>query len=1199
MTDTATIPGTKPPLSDEALNSVRAAALWNVVHRPATAGTFPTRVLAAHRSLKELELNLASQQLAHDLVEGPTAALLEIKANIRQLRAAVKAVSDSPQSVARLPRIVVDNQPEEPRIAAVAELYLHSAGGEFSAQQFVAFVSTLQENQPLALDELWSSAAFLQFILLESLLKGTATLLHATGANPVPPISVYLRSLTAIGHADWSSLIEPLIVFDAILRQDPASAYASMDFDGRELYRRRIALIARHSDCTESQVAQIALELAREGINSPFDDPRMQLRRIHVGYYLIDSGFPKLAARSGYLPPLIERLRTFLRASADYFYITGIQVLTILFIAVLIFLPLSRFTLFDSLIAALMLIMPAMQCAVDLVKSTITAVFDPDRLPKLDFSKAISPDCVTLVAVPTLLLNEGQVRSLVTDLEVRFLANRDQHLHFALLTDLPDSVTDPRENDSHPLVDLVVRLIGELNNKYTSPNSGAFILLHRKRIFSVRQGVWMGWERKRGKLLDLNKLLAGEYDAFPIKAGRLDALKKVRYVLTLDSDTQLPRGSAARLIGAIAHPLHQAVIHPKLGIVVAGYGILQPRIGISVRSASRSRMAAIYSGQSGFDIYARAISDAYQDLYGEGIFTGKGIYEVATLHSVLEHRFPRNSLLSHDLIEGAYARAGLVTDVELVDDYPSHLSAYNRRKHRWVRGDWQIVQWICSRVPDESGRRVPSPISSVARWKIFDNLRRSLVEPFTLILFVAGWLGLPGGPVYWTIVPLILLIFPTLVQFSFGLGRALAGRRRGSLSEALSGFWTAVLVALLNLIFLPHQTLLSLDAIIRALVRRFVTGERLLEWETAAQAELRSVGKTPVDRYLALSPVVALITAMLVLLTNRHPIPTLVVAAPVLLLWCIAPIVTVWLNTRPREQKQLLNTTDKAFLMTHALLIWRFFRQFGGERHHYLIPDNVEEEHLFEAARVSPTNIGLLLNARQAACEFGFLTAPEFALLTDYTLNTIDRLHKFRGHLYNWYDTHTLQPLDGASFISTVDSGNFVASLYTLRSGALTLRHQPLVNKQVFTGLHAHWQLLKWHQGLPERLSQLSLPDTSASIAEWIAWLLGANDVLATAEAVAEVQGVDSWWMTETRARVSAASSLGNDNAPWLLPEYAPLLALQELNQRQRGDSIAPCNAVNFCVELDARLVRAWLKLVDNSELLVAGPASDFAEPPL
>ncbi len=697
----------------------------------------------------------------------------------------------------------------------------------------------------------------------------------------------------------------------------------------------------------------------------------------------------------------------------------------------------------------------------------------------------------------------------------------------------------------------------------------------------------MGWERKRGKLLDLNKLLAGNFDAFPIKAGRIEVLRKIRYVLTLDSDTQLPRGAAARLIGTIAHPLHQAVIDPKSRIVVEGYGILQPRIGVSVHSAARSRMAAIFSGQSGFfDIYTRAISDPYQDLYGEGIFTGKGIYEAATLQSVLDRRFPRNSLLSHDLIEGAYARAGLVTDVELIDDFPSHVSAFNHRKHRWVRGDWQIAQWLFSRVPDESRRWVPNPISSIARWKIFDNLRRSLVEPFTFLLFVAGWLGLPGGPVYWTVVPLTLLLSPVLVQFGFGIGQALISGRKGGAGAALSGLRNATYSALLNLIFLPHQTLLSLDAIFRALIRRFITGERLLEWETAAEAELESEGSKSVDHYPFVASFIALAAAATVYMANPHHLLALIVAAPILVLWASAPIVTVWLNKSPREQEERLHKDDRDFLYLNALRIWRFFYRFGGERHNYLIPDHVEEDGANEFARVSPTNLGLLLNARQAACEFGFLTVPEFAVLTGCSLATIEKLEKYRGHLYNWYDTQTLQPVSEDPFVSSVDSGNFVASLYTLRSGTLELIRRPLIPPQLFTSLRAHWRLMQFENGWHASISNLSLPRPSANLSEWIAWLPTADAALAEATASPTSEYKESWWLTETQRRISAILSLIRDYLPWQLHEYAPLSELLEpdLKQKHRASTIEEAAALSE--QLAARLSSTQPKLAGNPRLL-------------
>jgi cyclic beta-1,2-glucan synthetase len=769
-------------------------------------------------------------------------------------------------------------------------------------------------------------------------------------------------------------------------------------------------------------------------------------------------------------------------------------------------------------------------------------------------------------------MNENQVQELVADLEVRFLANQDPNLHFALLTDLPDSVTRPRENDTDPLVDLAVELINDLNARYPpSPKHGSFFLLHRHRIFNARQGVWMGWERKRGKLLDLNKYLRGEYDAYPVKAGKLVTLSRVQYVITLDSDTQLPRGTAAALVGAMAHPLNRAVIDPESRIVTDGYGILQPRIGVSVRSASQSRLAALYSGQTGFDVYTRAVSDVYQDLYGEGSFTGKGIYEVHTLHAVLDKRFPRNALLSHDLIEGAYARAGLVTDIELIDDYPSHYSAYTRRKHRWVRGDWQIAQWLFSRVPDESGHYVRNPISTISRWKIFDNLRRSLVEPFTLTLLVAGWLGLPGGALFWTAVTLLLLLAPTLVQLIFGLGRAFASEQQGSVAEAFRGFLQAVFIAVLNLAFLPHQTMFSLDAIVRALVRRLVTGQRLLEWETAAEAESTKEKSTPVDRYLAATSAFAITIAIVVAAARPK---SLLVAAPILILWGFTNGIALWLNRPPREQKQWIDAREVAFLLQHALRTWRFFREYGGARHNFLIPDNVEEETLFEAARVSPTNFGLLLNARQAAVKLGFLTIPEFCDLTQKSFAAMDRLQKHRGHLYNWYDTHTFEPLKPIT-VSSVDSGNLAASLYTLRSGAETLLNEPLLSPVLFQGLEMHWQELRKQKGVPGELLARKPPTLQASLQEWCTWTVETADLLAILNIPQYKQPSHDesiWWLHETKARFEAIALILEKYLPWLLPEFTSFQRTSALGSRQEDLLPSLKDAAAFAEQLEHRL---------------------------
>ena len=1193
MKDIAPIPYTQTPLADDLQQHLRRAARtadsWDIVHRPKGPGTFQSRTRSARFNMKQLEIDLAHATATDATTEPgrvhPGSAVRELRASTRLLRSALLGALDNPRQIARLPRVVLPRRDEEPRAAAVAAIYLRAVEGDFSEVTFNTFIHELQLNEPLTVSELWYMPNFLKVVLLESLLEEGHKLVHAPDTASTAHVSVHLHSLRSIDLADWATLLEPLIIFDSTLRKDPAAIYESMDFESRDLYRKRIAFIARHSDYTECQVAQIALDLAREGASRTVDEPRMQRRFIHVGYYLIDKGFPELASRIGFHPPLISRTRTFIRTHAEDFYMTGIQLLTVLFVAMALFPLLPHISGFVGLITAFfLLLVPATQDAVDLVNNTVTAFFDPEPLPKLDFSKGIPSEYTTLVAIPSLLLNEKQVHELATNLEVRFLANRDPHLHFALLTDLPDSVSKPHEKDSNPLVDLAIRLIDELNVKYTSHRKGLFLLLHRHRVFNRRQNTWMGWERKRGKLLDLNKLLMGEYDAFPIKAGNLDALQQVRYILTLDSDSQLPRGTAARLIGTIAHPLNQAVVDPRSCIVTSGYGILQPRVGITVRSVSRSRLAAIYSGQTGLDIYTRAVSDAYQDLFGEGIFTGKGIYEVATLHAVLNHRFPRNALLSHDLIEGAYARAGLVNDIELIDDYPSHYSAYSRRKHRWVRGDWQIVQWMFSRVPEESGRWVPNPISGISRWKVFDNLRRSLVDPFLFILFIAGWLGLPGGPLYWTVVPLILLIFPTLAQLGLSLGRAFTCGGKGAASEAFSGFWRAILVVLFNLIFLPHQTLLAFDAVVRSLVRGFITGERMLEWETAAQAETLSASRTPIDRYLALTPLLAAGLAVLVYLFAQQS-DAIRFAAPILLLWAFANVVTDWLNCPPREQQQRISTSDASFLRAHALRIWRYFHQFSTERHHYLIPDNVEEDGLHEAARISPTNLGLLLNARQAACELGFLTAPEFVTLTQRSLATIGSLEKFRGHLYNWYDTETLKPLDTDPFVSSVDSGNLVASLYTLHAGSRALLNKPLLSAHLFSGLHSYWQLMQSQSGRHCRVAKISPPGPSATAADWIYWLPSAETALSAAGADPDAQSADPWWLAETYHRITAILDMLRNYLPWMLPEYKQLRLLPQLAFDEEAGAFSIADAALFAEALDARLNRAWPAIVANPPL--------------
>jgi hypothetical protein len=643
----------------------------------------------------------------------------------------------------------------------------------------------------------------------------------------------------------------------------------------------------------------------------------------------------------------------------------------------------------------------------------------------------------------------------------------------------------------------------------------------------------MGWERKRGKLLDLNRLLRQEKDNFPIKVGELSILPQVRYVITLDADTELPRGSAHRMVGAMAHALNQAIIDPIKNIVIAGYGILQPRVGVSVQSAGRSRLAAIYSGETGLDIYSRAVSDVYQDLYSEGSFAGKGIYEVSTVHEVLDRRFPCNALLSHDLIEGAYARAGLISDVQVIEDYPSHYTAYNRRKHRWLRGDWQIAGWLLPVVSDESRRVVPNPISLVSQWKILDNLRRSLVEPATFLLLVLGWLVLPGTALRWTLATLAILFVPAWFQFGFALCRAVIKRRLQIARDALNALFAASFNLLLMLTFLAHQALLSLDAIVRVLVRRFLTGRRLLEWETFAQAEL-GTGKTPVEAYLDWTPALAIALGLLLFFVRRDALP---IALPILVLWACSKPLSLWLN-RPRHPlRHDTSKKDELFLRRAALHTWRYFAEFCTAEHNWLIPDNVQEEPASVAPRISPTNLGFLLNARQAAAEFGYLTAPEFVEHTQRTLLTVSRLPHYRGHLLNWYDTRTLEPLPPL-FVSSVDSGNLVASLWSLQQGALARLHQPLLQPCLAQGLADHLRMLV-ELGMLSR-KRLSALQFEIERGNWLQHVLEQQDLLFEGTP-AKSGNVEPWFASEAQSRLDHIRNTVRTYTPWLLPEFSSL----------------------------------------------------------
>jgi cyclic beta-1,2-glucan synthetase len=1035
----------------------------------------------------------------------------------------------------RLPQVRTLEGTVVPRIGALAQNFLAAVSYRFTEASFTSYLQAFQDVTVLKMAELWMLIPVMKLVLLEQIAeRGRRLLLDSAAPHGV---SDPLRSLQEIKQTSWKPVIEPLILFDRVLREDPAGAYPMMDYETREAYRRRVAEVAARCDCSEINVAEEALALARQGKGRQNEHPRVTLRDSHVGTYLLAERSSALRQRVGFRPTLPQRWHDFLLSHPDEFYLPGIAALTFAIIwAVVLLLTPPTTSLWLILLAILAVLLPSSQSAVQIMNYVATLLVPAQTLPKLEFEEGLPGDCVTMVAVPTVLMDEKQVHRLVDDLEVRYLGNQDPNIHFALLSDLPDSPAHPREENA--LIDLASELIRGLNEQYAGAGAGSFYLFHRHRVYNPRERLWMGWERKRGKLMDLNNLLRGGVDSFPVKIGDLSILPRVRFVITLDSDTELPRGSAVRMAGTLAHPLNQAIIDPEKGIVVAGYGILQPRVGVSVQSSARSRLASIYSGQTGFDIYTHATSDVYQDLYGEGIFVGKGIYEVETVHRVLDRRFPRNALLSHDLVEGAYARAGLVSDIEIIEDYPSHYSAHNRRKHRWMRGDWQIAGWLLPMVPEESGHRVPNPLSVVSRWKILDNLRRSLVEPAMFLLLLLGWMSLPGDPAAWTLATVIILFLPALCQLGFDLVRAATAGKKSIVVSGFDALLNASIANVLTVTFLAHQALLSMDAVVRTMVRRLITRQRLLEWETAAEAERAGVKKTALDVYLTWTPVLALFVFFLLWLARPGAI---LAALPILLLWTCGKPISIWMNRPPRAPRKQVSDRDRWLLRASALRTWQYFSEFSTEEHHWLIPDNVQEDNLKVAPRVSPTNLGLLLNARQVACRFGYLTVPEFSQLTMQTLATVADMEKHRGHLLNWYDTQSLQPL-APQVVSSVDSGNFLASLWTLEQGSLDLLDRPLFPSALAEGLLDDISLLCSLDAIPRR--QCAAIEEALRGSSWLQYILDIPDAALKDihQAGAGATNAEIGWLQQqAEERIRQVGKTAQLCAPWLLPEYSTL----------------------------------------------------------
>ncbi len=1004
---------------------------------------------------------------------------------------------------------------------------------------------------------------------------------HAAVAN-------LISSLRLISTFDWSEFFESVSLVEQVLRRDPAGVYGQMDFRTRDRYRHAVEELAAPTGEGQLLLALNSVERARQAhVRSP------GARTSHVGYHLIGGGRRQFERSIAWQPDLMPRVRRLFFAWASAAYLGTIAAGSALLVATTVTYAWWHGWRGAALVVvALLAAVPASELAIQLLQRMISYLIPPRRLPRIELD-LVPASARTMVIVPTLFDSVERVGDLIAHLEVQALGNLDPHIHFAILSDFPDAPTETLPHDGE-ILDAARAGIAALNARHADSGTDRFFLFHRLRQWNEREGLWMGWERKRGKIEEFNRLLRGATDtSFAVSVGDLSGLQ-VKYCITLDSDTRLPRGVARELIGIITHPLNRATFNPRVGRVTEGYGILQPRISVTFMSAAGSLFARLYSGHTGVDPYTTAVSDAYQDLFGEGIFTGKGLYDVDAFMAALEDSVPENALLSHDLFEGLHARVALVSDVELVDDYyPSSVLTHARRQHRWVRGDWQILFWLFPFVPSRRGlKRNTLPI--IGRWKILDNLRRSLVAPTLVAMLVAGWMALPGPRWIWTLA----VVGVAASQLLPVLGRLLIGPARSQSFPVFFGNLrrdaaTALAQIFLSLTFLAFHAFDSAHAIAVTLVRLVVTKRRLLEWETAATTAARAaglVGQKGMRSFAAgmtASPAIAAAVAVAIAAWRRDAFPA---AAPFLLLWTIAPAVAYWLSVPVGARVRQLSDHERMVLRRTARKTWRYFETFVTEADGWLPPDNFQEseEATRLARRTSPTNIGMGMLSALAAHDLGYLSTDVLLQRLDATLRTLESLERYQGHFLNWYDTATRAPLH-PRYVSTVDSGNLAGALLAAAQGLLEIEQKPQTRGQRLAGLADAADLLaaatsSSGAGLGPRQSVIEINRLARAMAA-AARLADPDEALAATRALAPPLSGAAAGLTEP-----VASDLANDPVYWcqaVLEAVAGLAADQSVPAESlrtlagRMSAVADAMRFDFLYDVRRRIFSIGYRLGD------------------
>lgn len=1051
-----------------------------------------------------------------------------------------------------------------------------------------------------------------------------------------------VTSMRIISELDWPEFFESVSLIDQDLRT--GSAFAAMDFPTRDRYRRAIEELARGSAHSEIEVGRAAIVAAKRFEAGPAGGlAESAPRQRDPGYYLIGQGRRAFEAKLGFRPSLKDWLA---RANAEA-GISGYLAAVAVVAGLLLVLTLVAVALAGAagwLVSALVVLglFVSIDAAITLVNRVATHRFGPAALPGLELRDGVSSEFRTIVVMPTLLTSKAIIDELIERLEIHYLASPDGDIRFALLSDWPDAAAENALGDEG-LLGAAIEGIAALNRTYgPTPDGPRFILFHRRRVWNEGQGKWMGWERKRGKLHELNRLLRGATDTTFLSVGGEVPLAPpgVRYVITLDTDTRLPIGAARRLIGKMAHPLNRPRLDPVSRRVVEGYGVLQPRVTPSLPTAQHgSTFQRVFSSPTGIDPYAAAVSDVYQDLFEEGSYSGKGIYEVDAFEAALAGRIADNSVLSHDLLEGIFARAGLVSDVEVFEDFPSRYDVAAARQHRWTRGDWQLLPWLVGKawLFGASGR---GDIPPLGRWKLADNLRRTISAPASVLALVVGWTLLPPvAALMWSgfvLLPFLLTaILPLLARLIPRVPGTTADSHFRAFRQELR---VASLQFGLQVALLAHQAWLMADAIARTLARLYRRHD-LLEWTTAAAAAS--------DRELTISGFYRRMTGAVVLAAcgatavacAHHD--AWMIAAPFLAAWALSPAIAWWVSRAPPPAQSALSDADAEGLRLTARRTWSFFETFVTSEDNMLPPDNFQEDpQPVLAHRTSPTNLGLYLLSVLAARDFGWLGLTSTVERLEETVRTMTRLERFRGHFFNWYDTRDLRPLE-PRYISSVDSGNLAGHLIVLRSACREMLVAPAMGAGALAGVADAVKLargaLKALSGdrrisetvsaqldaaLVELAASLTLPSQSqAELADRLSNLQRQSEALAgLTRALVEDNGDDHWgiaWMADlvtwTEAIVSSIAGHRRDVdglCPWArlsddatIGQSAPTLAdlpdhcealIEKLAEQRAGHvangaagDVAKIDDLIAALQQSAETAKALARRIESLDALV------------